>query len=79
MSVKNKAKDRNTTGRIRSKYTAKTSKSFTGATPSWWINLTMNRPKRRVNKKLCDEINSGANPDELVFPVGNRKPHHYYW
>ena len=39
----------------------------------------MTRPKRRENRAVCLEILRGANPDELAFPLGNRKPHEYYW
>ena len=79
MAVKNKAKDRDQNGRIYRKYTGKVSNPFPNGTPSWWTNLYMNRPKRRMNKHLCQKIVSGVHPDELVFPLGNSKPHEYYW
>jgi len=79
MSVKNKAKDRDGRGRINRRYTAKISNPFPNGTPGWWVNLYMNRPKRRANKALCQKIASGTHPDEVIFPVGNHKPHVYYW
>lgn len=79
MSVKNKSNDRDESGRIRRKYTGKTSNPFPNGTPSWWVNLFMNRPKRRANRRLCQRIVAGDCPDGLVYPVGNRKPHIYYW
>lgn len=48
-------------------------------TPGWWANLYMNRPKRRENRRLCKEVAAGADPDSIVFPLGNRRPHVYYW
>jgi hypothetical protein len=79
MSVRNKAKDRDASGRIRRKYTAKVSNPFPNGTPSWWTNIYMNRPKRRENKHLCRKIVTGSVTEETVFPVGNGKPHTYYW
>jgi hypothetical protein len=76
MSVKNKATDRNHKGKIDRKYTRNNNWQNT---PSWWIAMYMNQPKRRENKKLCSKILHGADPDELIFPLGNRKPHVYYW
>lgn len=77
MSVKNKAKDRDRSGRIRRKYTGPES-TWCG-TPSWWINMFMNRPKRAENKRLCRKVMLGADPEKLTFPLGNRKPHMWYW
>lgn len=48
-------------------------------TPGWWVNLYMNRPKRRENRSLCKTIEAGADPDSAVFPLGSRRPHVYYW
>lgn len=79
MSVKNKVIDRDHNGRISRKYTAKVSNPFPNGTPSWWTNLYMNRPKRRENRRLCKKVLGGVEADELVFPLGNRKPHVYYW
>lgn len=79
MSVKNRVKDRDPNGRISRKYTAKESNPFPNGTPSWWTKLYMNRPKRRENRRLCKMALSGVDADELNFPLGNRKPHVYYW
>jgi len=81
MSIKNKAIDRDNHGRIKSKYTRK---AFRGGhpwgTPSWYINQYMTRPKRRASKNLCRALHRGsAHEDSVVFPLGNRKPHIYYW
>ena len=79
MAVKNKAIDRDRNGRICRKYTGKVWNWFPDGTPSWWTSLHMNRPRRRMNTHLCHLVVSGMDPDELVFPLGNNKPHHYYW
>jgi hypothetical protein len=39
----------------------------------------MTRPKRRKNKAVCIAILKGEDPDGMVFPLGNHKPHEYYW
>lgn len=49
------------------------------STPSWWVRLYMNRPKRRLNKRLCCLVNKGVGAECLPWPTGNRKPHLYYW
>lgn len=48
-------------------------------TPSWWVNMCMNRPKRYTNKHFCYRILNGDDPNKIVWPVGNRKPHKWYW
>jgi hypothetical protein len=79
MSVKNKSKDRDAHGRINRKYTGHESTYWLAHTPRWWIKIYMVRPKRRLDKKLCQQIPKTEDYDSLVFPVGNRKPHVYYW
>ncbi|MGI9574616.1 hypothetical protein ACRYJU_11065 [Alloalcanivorax xenomutans] len=77
MAIKNKAKDRDHNGRIRRCYTGPNSVM---STPGWWTNLFMNRPQRRLNKRLCQQLQRGRiDPEEAVFPTGNRRPHVYYW
>ena len=79
MSIKNKAKDRDQHGKIKRKYTGPDSTDWLNHTPKWWIKLYMTRPKRRRNKEVCTAIMKGKDPDDLVYPLGNRKPHIYYW
>ncbi len=79
MSVRNKAKDRDRNGKIKRKYTGPCSTHWLNQTPSWWVRLYMNRPKRRENKRVCHLVLRGEDPDSLVLPVGNRKPHVYNW
>ncbi len=80
MSVKNKAKDRDEKGRIRRKYTSRTKGTMHWrAAPKAWTNLYMARPKRRITKNLCDGIMGNMDADGVAFPLGNHKPHEYYW
>ncbi len=48
-------------------------------TPGWWVKLYMNRPKRRKNARLCNRVLKGHDPESIAWPVGNRKPHEWYW
>jgi len=80
MSVKNKTIDRNEKGKIKRSYTCRTKYEIhLSAAPKAWRNLYMNRPKRRENTRLCRLIIKGLDPEGATFPVGNRKPHVYYW
>jgi len=79
MSVKNNAKDRDANGRIKRKYTGPDSTGWLTQTPKWWVKLFMTRPKRRANKRACIAVMKGEDPDGLVCPTGNKKPHEYFW
>lgn len=79
MSVKNKSKDRNTKGKIDRKYTANKNESSMKSTPSWWVTLYMIRPERRKCKKICQDIIKGKDFNGIALPLGNNKPHEYYW
>ncbi len=82
MSVKNKTKDRDINGRICRKYTGPSLNwkvAFPKGCPKSWRNMFMNRPKRRKSKQLCHQILKGSDYNELNFPLGNKKPHYYYW
>ncbi len=79
MSVTNKSKDRDARGRPDRKYTGPESTFWLSHTPKWWVKLYMTRPKRRQNTAVCRAIVKGADPDEMIYPLGNRKPHRYYW
>lgn len=48
--------------------------------PAYWDILFHRRPRRRAAKKLMAKIKSGRlDPDDTAWPLGNHKPHHYYW
>lgn len=76
MSNRNQRLDRGPDGKLLRKYRRPT---FSQATPWWWRNLFMTRLLRRENAYFCMRILKGDDPDGIAFPVGNRKPHHYYW
>ena len=81
MSVKNKAKDRDHNGRIRRKYTSRHKWGVHyDRSPSWWVKLFMTRPQRREEARLCRLLErKSIDEDEVIFPLGNHKPHVYYW
>ena len=48
--------------------------------PAWWDLVFHTRPKRRKGKALTTKIVKGdVDPDAAVWPLGNHKPHRYYW
>ena len=81
MSVKNKAKDRDHYGRIRRKYTSRHKWGVHyGKSPGWWVGMFMTRPQRRTEARLCRLLcREPIDADAATFPLGNRKPHEYYW
>ena len=82
MSIKNKVRDRDEAGRIKRKYTGPSknwSVAFPNGCPKSWRKMHMTRPKRRQNKSQCYRIATGIDNDGIIFPLGNRKPHYYFW
>lgn len=79
MSIKNKTRDRDVNGRIKRKYTGPESGYWLRQTPSWYVTQFMTRPDRRRAKRLCAQILKGLDCDGATFPLGNHKPHIYYW
>lgn len=79
MSIKNKTKDRNRNGRIKRKYTGPYTTGFHKQTPKWWMRAYMTRPKKLESRRLCRQILLGGDYDGMTFPLGNRKPHEFYW
>lgn len=78
MSLKNKTFDRDAKGKICRIYTGPSYHVTWDHPPSWWVNLTMNRPRRREVAQLCRRVLRGTDPDELIWPLGNSKPHEYW-
>jgi hypothetical protein len=37
------------------------------------------RPKRRAERRAIDAIRRGDDPDGVGWPLGNHKPHKYFW
>jgi hypothetical protein len=79
MSTTSKAHDRGASGKLLLKYRRFYGVPFPQGTPKWWRKLYMTRPKRRDNKRICSLILRGTDPDGVVMPLGNCKPHEYYW
>ncbi len=48
-------------------------------TPQWWIKDYMTKPRRRESTRLCYSIIKGEDPENIAWPLGNKKPHIYYW
>jgi hypothetical protein len=78
MSTTNKARDRGPDGRLLREYRRTYMPNY-ASTPKWWRKLFMTRPKRRANQLVCKRVLQGVDPDSLILPLGNYKPHKYYW
>lgn len=50
---------------------------FPNECPRHWRKVHMTRPRRRVEKGLCRRVIGGAS--DQVWPLGNRRPHEYFW
>lgn len=47
--------------------------------PRYWDIEYHRRPKRREEQRLLVRIRQGDDPDGIAWPLGNHKPHRYYW
>lgn len=47
--------------------------------PRWHDIEYHRRPKRRAERELIVRVLRGDDPDDLAWPLGNHKPHRYYW
>lgn len=47
--------------------------------PWHWRNPMMVRPKRAKTKTMCTKVLKGYDSENMAFPLGNHKPHIYYW
>lgn len=80
MSNLNQHADRGSNGKLlRGKFRSHFGPNFPSGTPKWWRRLFMTRPRRHANAACCARITKGENPDGMPFPLGNCKPHIYYW
>jgi hypothetical protein len=80
MSHTNKARDRGANGKLDRKYRHDYGPVPPRTTPKHWRKLKMSVPRRRENSRICQLILSGAaDPDGIAPPLGNHKPHIYYW
>jgi hypothetical protein len=53
--------------------------NWMGNWPRWWDIVYHTRPKRAHNRMLLAKLRAGADPDSIAWPLGNHKPHSYYW
>jgi hypothetical protein len=53
--------------------------AFPNGTPSHWNILFHSRPRRRRTAMTAVRLLHGADPDVLIWDLGNHKPHKYYW
>ncbi len=80
MSRTHRYRDRGSDGKLQRKYRHRCrGVRFPHGTPKWWRKLFMTRPRRRQNTAACRRILRGEDSDAVELPVGNRKPHEYYW
>ena len=80
MSRTHRYRDRGADGKLLRKYRHRCrGVRFPNGTPNWWRKLYMTRPRRRHNKAACHCILHAEDSDAVVFPLGNHKPHEYYW
>ena len=77
MSTINQAIDRDVTGKFARKY--RRAYGAPARAPKRWRKLHMSRPRRRDNKATCRRMVAGSDPDGTILPLGNSKPHEYYW
>lgn len=47
--------------------------------PRWWDIVFHTRPQRRRQRECVVAVMHGADPDGIAWPLGNHKPHTYYW
>lgn len=76
MSVMNPRRDRDANGRLKR---ALRRHPYPQSTPGWWVRLHMTRPQRYRARMCCHRVLIGEDPDGIVWPLGNHKPHEYYW
>jgi len=47
--------------------------------PRYWDIQFHRRPKRRREREHVIQVMKGHDPDNIAWPLGNNKPHQYYW
>ncbi len=75
MSTYNRARDRDERGRLKRFYRRP---KWPTSTPGWWVRDNMNQPRRQIYRYLCHRVTLGYDPEAMVWPLGNHKPHRYY-
>lgn len=48
--------------------------------PAWWDVINHRRPQRRVTDVLLRAaLRDAVDVEDVAWPLGNHKPHRYYW
>lgn len=48
--------------------------------PRWWDIIFHTKPKRRAQQAMLQGVIKGrVDADDAAWPLGNHKPHNYYW
>lgn len=48
--------------------------------PGWFFSMTSNRPRRREEKYLLHMLKvQNIDSEAINWPLGNHKPHYYWW
>ncbi len=76
MSTYNPVLDRDEFGRLKRCYRRP---KWPMSIPGWWVRVNMNQPRRRIHRHLCHQVTLGHDPETIVWPLGNHKPHRYCW
>ena len=76
MSTYNRVLDRDEHGRLKRHYRRP---AWPWSTPGWWVREHMNQPRWRIHRHLCHQVALGHDPEAMVWPLGNHRPHVYYW
>jgi hypothetical protein len=51
-----------------------------GPTPMWWVHCFMTKKRRKIETAMLRRVVHGiVDADNAAFPLGNRRPHIYYW
>ena len=59
---------------------SKPTSNWLNSWPAWHDIVFHTRPRRRKEASVETEVAKGrVDPDEAVWPLGNSKPHKYYW
>lgn len=52
---------------------------FPSGCPQWHNIIFHTRPRRRLNRYLSHLAKRGADVDDFAWPLGNSKPHEWFW
>ena len=53
--------------------------AFPNGTPAHWNIVFHSRPRRRRDHASLVKVVRGLDPENLIWDLGNSRPHKYYW